>query len=203
MMITERNTATPRTRRPRRGYPRYRRYTEDGQPTDAFLATEAAAPRATRALTEYTGIPDELAPSPLGKLIVASLLPGMVRPQVLNAMLRVGMVADAPPGALIQTERNGTGRAFYRLVWRGAPGADGQRPLRRVYLTTDPMLGRWAQEVIQEKRWKAAQNGPRPLPMERIRRLQWLVRCAHNMAKAIAERTGYRFHGYALVEAKS
>lgn len=181
----------------------HRRYTDDGIPTDAFLAADASAPPASDQVTAYSGVPDSWTTSPLGKLMLASFVPGLVRPETIMALQRISMVADAPMNARVQLEHNGKGKPFYRLVWLGAPDATGNRRVRRMYLTADPLLGQWAQEMIAEKRWKAARSAPRPLQMETKRRLQALLQQAHELAKRVSRSTPYRFHGYAIVEAQS
>ena len=162
------------------------------------------SPPTVPGLASVSGVPDNAAVTPVGKLICASVT-GALRnlpPRLANIMPSLLML---PPNAHIYEERSGSnGQTFHRLKFRARHPITGMSYVVSQYLgvlTADQL--KWANAILQERAEtharRSPQHAPVPIDTERIAMLQRMMKVAYAEARRLAPLAGFSFRGYRLM----
>ena len=178
-------------------HPPIRRFDQDGNPTQEALDEQARVPHASPQVTRVSGVSDETAPNPIGKLISAFLF-GTFRSWDVNRLCRIKQVMQLPSGARVYRETNGKGHVFYRVRYRSRDPR-GRSCQRSLYLGCDPDLAAWAREILQERRADEQWDEPPGIDTGRLENLRTLRRQVSCTAHGIAAKAGFGFRGTRLV----
>ena len=166
------------------------------------------SPPSVPGLAGVSGVPDNAAVTPIGKLICASVT-GALRNLPPRLATIMPMLLAVPPSARVYAERSGSnGRTFHRLKFRAPHPVTGKSHVVSQYMgvLTDDQL-KWANAILQERAENHARRNPQYTPVtadaERIAMLTRLLKMAHTEARRLAPRVGFTFRGYRLMRKRT
>lgn len=173
-----------------------------------FPSQPLGAPPTFPGLAGVSGVPNDAAATPIGKLFCASVT-GALRNLPPRLATIMPMLLMVPPNAHIYEEHSGSnGRKFHRLKFRAPHPVTGKSRVVSQYVgvLTDEQL-KWATAILQERADDHARRNPRhepvPFDAERVAMLQRMMKMAHVAARAMALRAGYSFRGYRLMRRRA
>ena len=201
------NLDEPQTppKRAKRFTKRIQRFDLQGHATQEYYDEQARYPAAGEATDRISGVASSTTPSAISKLTLASAFSSnsVRRPERLCDLLRMQRVARAPKEARVYEMRNGRGKTFYQVRYDNPYESGGKRRRGSIYLGHDPDLAAWARDVLRERRWLENRRMPHALDYERVNTLREARRRCLVLAREIATRTNFYFHGTKLRERRN